>query len=97
MELLRNNKEVYYYSDTKKECDFVIKENLKVTGAIQVTKSIDKETTKQREINGLVEALKRFKLSKGLILTEDEFKDIGNEGLKISVRPVWFWLLNKKE
>lgn len=96
LELLRNNKEIYYYSDTKKECDFIIKENLRITEAIQVTKSTENETTKQREINGLVEAIKKFKLSKGLILTEDEFEDTTHKNLKITIRPIWFWLLNKE-
>lgn len=96
LELLRDNKEIYYYSN-KNECDFVIKQNLRITEAIQVTKSMGGEAAKQREINGLAEALKKFKLGKGLILTEDEFEDITHEGLKIMVRPIWFWLLNKEE
>lgn len=97
LELIRNNKEIYYYSNSGKECDFVIKENLKVTGAVQVTKSLEDEKTKEREIQGLVKALEEFRLSKGFILTEDEFKDINHKGLKILVRPIWFWLLNKEE
>jgi len=96
LELLRGNKEIYYHSDSEKECDFVIKENLKVTEAIQVTKSLEDKKTKEREIEGLAKALEKFNLSKGLILTEDKFKNISYKGLKILVRPVWFWLLNKK-
>ncbi len=95
LELIRDNNEVYYYSTPKSECDFVIKDNLKVTKAIQVTKNL--EETKQREINGLIETLKEFKLQKGLIITEDEFEDIVHEGFKISIRPIWAWLLNKEE
>jgi len=51
------------------------------------------QETKDREINGLLEALKEFKLKHGLILTynqEDEFKI---EDKIIKVIPVWKWLL----
>ncbi len=94
LELLRNNKEVYYYSEAKRECDFIIKENLKVVEAIQVTKSL--ENTREREVEGLIMVLKRFKLKTGLILTQDEFNDVNHGRFKISIRPIWFWLLNKK-
>jgi uncharacterized protein len=93
IELKRSSKEVFYYSD-KNECDFVIREKTKIKQAIQVCYDFD-ENNKKREINGLIEAMEKFKLKKGLILTfdqEDEFK-INNK--KISIKPVWKWLLKQ--
>jgi predicted AAA+ superfamily ATPase len=92
--LRRNHKDIFYFQE-KKECDFVIKEKEKITQAIQVCFDLNEET-KDREIYGLLEALKEFKLDKGLILTykqEDEFKV---EDKIIKVIPVWKWLLESK-
>ena len=89
--LRRKYKDIFYFQE-KKECDFVIKEKEKITQAIQICFDFNEET-KDREINGLLEALKEFKLKHGLILTynqEDEFKI---EDKIIKVIPVWKWLL----
>ena len=91
IELKRRGKEIYYYKD-KKECDFVLREGIKIRDAIQVCFEFNEEN-KEREITGLLEAMNKFKLKEGLILTydqDDEFK-LGNK--KIKVIPVWRWLL----
>ena len=93
LELKRNEDEIYYFSE-KGECDFVIREGAKITRAMQVCYEIN-DNNKNREINGLVEAMDKFKLKEGLILTynqEDEFKVKDN---KIKILPVWKWLLEK--
>ncbi|OGC08955.1 AAA family ATPase [candidate division WOR-1 bacterium RIFCSPLOWO2_12_FULL_45_9] len=91
VELKRRAKEVYYYKG-KKECDFIIREKGKITEAIQVTQRIevDNET---RELGGMSEALERFRLKTGLIITEDQAgeKKIGSK--KIKIMPAWKWLL----
>ena len=89
--LRRKYKEILYFQE-KRECDFVIKEKEKITKAIQVCFDFNEET-KNREISGLLEALKEFKLKHGLILTynqEDEFKI---DSHIVRVMPVWKWLL----
>jgi len=96
LELKRSNKEIYYHSD-KKECDFLIKEKLKIFKAVQVTVNIKNEKTKEREIKGLIESLKKYNLNDGIILTEDEFANLIFDDFKIKIRPLWFWLLNKEE
>jgi len=91
--LRRKHKNIFYFQD-KNECDFVIKEKEKITQAIQVCYDLNEEN-KEREINGMLEALKEFKLNKGLILTfkqDDEFKV---ENKTIKVLPVWKWLLDR--
>ena len=91
IELKRRDKEIYYYRE-KAECDFIIKEKNKITQAIQVCFSVDKEN-KKREINGLIEVMKKFNLKKGLILTYDQEEKKKIEGKEIILQPVWKWLL----
>jgi uncharacterized protein len=95
LELKRRNYEIYYYtSKNGHECDFVIKEGLKITQAIQVTKEMTDEKTRQREFKGLIEAMKELKLESGLILTENEEDEVLEDGFKIKIIPIWKWLLN---
>jgi len=96
LELLRMKKEIFYFRG-KKECDFVVREGIKITQAIQVCYDFNKET-KEREISGLSEAMTQFKLKEGLILTydqEDEIKIKGKKVKKIIIKPVWKWLLGQ--
>jgi predicted AAA+ superfamily ATPase len=89
---LRKKYENIFYFQEENECDFVIKEKEKITHAFQVCFDFN-QNNKEREIHGLVEALKKFKLKEGLILTynqEDNFK-IGD--IIIQLLPVWKWLL----
>ncbi len=96
LELKRDNKEIYYHK-LKKECDFIIKKNLVIIEAIQVTISLNDPKTKKREFNGLIEALNEYNLKEGLIITEDQYEDLIMDGYRIKIRPLWFWLLNKKD
>ena len=91
LELKRRNKEICYHKE-KSECDFVIKDKLKIIQAIQVTQNLD-ESNKNREIEGTLEALKKYKLKKGLILTYNQDEEINIDNKKIIVEPVWKWLL----
>lgn len=92
LELKRRSKTVYYHQD-KRECDFVIKEKNSITQAIQVCWSLYDDTTKQREINGLLDAMTAYQLQEGLILTEDESDRLTIEDKVITIMPVWLWLL----
>lgn len=93
VELIRRNKEIYYHLD-KKECDFVIKEKLKITEVIQVALSLSNQLTKTRELNGLLDAMRKYKLKEGLILTLEDEEIIKISDKKIIVRPVWKYLLD---
>jgi len=95
IELKRKNKEIYYFSE-KKECDFLVKDGTKITEAIQVSDEINGKN-RDREINGLVEALEKFKLKEGLILTYDQEEEIKEKGKTIVIKPVWKWLLENKD
>jgi len=93
IELDRLGKEVYYWKD-KYECDFLVKEGAKITQAFQVSFELE---NKEREVNGLLEALNAFKLKEGLVLTED-FEDVEKISKKtIIYKPLWKWLLSNKK
>ncbi|MDD3525729.1 MAG: ATP-binding protein [Bacteroidales bacterium] len=92
VELMRREKDIYFHQG-QKECDFVIKESLRITQVIQVCRSLKDEKTRQREIDGLLEAIKTYNLNDGLILTEDEDFETEADGFKINVQPVWKWFL----
>jgi len=94
IELVRRGNEIYYHAK-KNECDFIIKEGLKITKAIQVCLILDNAVTKKREVDGLIEAMKEYKLKEGLILTLDKEEGIVVEDKKITIKPVWKWLLEK--
>ena len=78
-----------YYHKQKGECDFLIKEGLKITQAIQVCLSIEEEEVKAREVRGLTEAMEIYGLKRGVILTLDEEMQLDN----IDVIPAWKFLL----
>jgi predicted AAA+ superfamily ATPase len=46
-----------------------------------------------RELGGLMEAMDRYDLQEGIILTEDTEDVFDKDGRKIIVKPVWKWLL----
>ncbi|MFH1637287.1 MAG: ATP-binding protein [Candidatus Woesearchaeota archaeon] len=88
---LKSQGNVFYYSG-KYECDFLVLERNTVKSAIQVCWELTREN-KERETNGLIEVMDKFKLKKGLILTNDQEEEIKVKQKTIIVRPVWKWLL----
>ncbi|MCK5698522.1 MAG: ATP-binding protein [Candidatus Aenigmarchaeota archaeon] len=91
IELKRRNNNIYYHKD-KYECDFIITENKTVLTAIQVTLNL--KNNKEREYRGLLEALDKYKLDTGLILTENEEYEEIVQNKKIIIKPIWKWLLD---
>lgn len=92
VELKRREKEIFYYSD-KYECDFLVRGGNKIREIVQVTYELN-EKNREREVKGLIEALNKFKLKEGLILTYDQEEQFEEKGKKIKILPVWKWLLN---
>jgi predicted AAA+ superfamily ATPase len=93
IELKRRGHEIFYHQG-KGECDFVIRNGYSIHQAIQVCYSFDNESTKKREVNGLVEALKEYKLVEGLILTMDYEELCTVDDLTIKIVAVWRWLIS---
>lgn len=93
IELKRTGYEIFYY-ENKNECDFVIKDENKIIGAIQVCYMFHKDN-KKREINGLLEAMDKFHLKTGILLTSEQEDEISAHNKKIIVMPVWKWMVTK--
>lgn len=92
IELKRRGGDLFYHSD-KKECDFIVRHEARITQAYQVTVSISDTKTRKREISGLLEAMNTYGLSEGYIITMDEKETIQvDEGI-IHVVPAWEWML----
>jgi len=87
------NCEVFYYSG-KKECDFLLLENRKVIQAVQVCYELS-EDNKKREISGLIEAMEKYHIKEGLILTYNQEDNLKIKKNKISIIPLWKWLLDR--
>ena len=92
LNLRRLENEIFYHKN-KFECDFLIKKEDKITQAIQVCFDLGDESTKEREIKGLTEAMNEHKLKKGILLNYDEEYEINFKSKTIYIIPVWKWLL----
>lgn len=92
LHLKMKNKEIYFHKHTK-ECDFIIREGNQIIQAIQVTTSLSDEEVKNREFNGLIEAMNLYNLKEGFILTENEQGSTKINGYSIIILPIWKWLL----
>ena len=92
LNLIRTGKELFYHKG-KHECDFVIRNGMKIVEAIQVTASLENSDTYKREINGLLDAMNCYNLNKGIILTDSDEKTINIDEKEIIVLPVWKWLM----
>jgi len=96
LELKRDSCEIYFHKQ-KYECDFVLKQGTKIAAVLQVCVSLQDESTKERELKGLVEAMESYGLEQGFILTENDkvFTMQLHDKYIVYVIPIWWWLLNK--
>ncbi|MBU0489516.1 MAG: ATP-binding protein [Bacteroidetes bacterium] len=92
LQLRREGKSVFYHRG-KHECDFIIQDKGKINLAVQVSQSLDSNSTRDREMRGLLEAMDTYNLNESLILTHDEEDTIKIGDKTINVIPVWNWLL----
>jgi len=95
LELKRREYNIYYFKGIK-ECDFILRDNMQTLAAIQVCVELYDPSTKTREMAGLLEAMDKFSLSNGLIITENEeyveTLEMNNKKYIIWVKPIWKWL-----
>ena len=97
LELVRRKNiltEIFYWKNEKQqEVDFVISEKTEPSKLIQVCADVSNDDTKEREVKGLLAAMKVFGLEKGTIITDDfEGEELVGEK-KIQYLPLWNWLL----
>jgi predicted AAA+ superfamily ATPase len=93
LELKRRGGELFFHKD-KKECDFIVQRGTHVTEAIQVCIEVN-ESNKEREINGLLEAMNYYNLKEGSIVTLNQNEKLENDGKHIHILPAYEFLLNK--
>ena len=94
IELQRRGCELYYSSE-KYECDFLVKENLHITEAIQVTYALNEDNF-TREMCGLTEAMHKFNIPKGTLIVVDDNKYPVELPRGVTVVPAYEWLLTKE-
>ncbi|MDP5171458.1 MAG: ATP-binding protein [Bacteroidia bacterium] len=92
LELRRQYREIYYFSE-QKECDFLVFERGALRGAIQVCYHLSAENL-SRELDGLWEAMNHFQLSRATLITFDQSDQFEQQGKIIDVIPAWKFLLN---
>lgn len=96
IELKRRGYDVYYYKD-KHGCDFVARKEQHTEAVFQVSKELYDPDTKKREFAGLVEAMQRFDLTSGTIITlNEDYTEIlinNNHELNVAIVSIWRWLL----
>jgi predicted AAA+ superfamily ATPase len=91
IELLRRGKSVYFFKNPK-ECDFIIEERGKITGAVQVCFELTQQN-RERELGGLVSAMSTHGLDSGTILTYHQEETIETGDASVRVLPAWKWLI----
>jgi len=84
----RSFQEIQYYQTKDSECDFVVKWNEDIIGAVQVCWELNSDTL-AREITGLKNALAETNAPKGVLLTWNQ-EDVLE---RIEVLPVWKWMM----
>jgi len=73
-----------YFHQNHGECDFLLKQGLHITTAIQVCYELTDQNRK-REVRGLLSALSKFDLNEGYIVTLNQNESITIEGKTIFV------------
>lgn len=87
------NERVYFYNDNV-EVDFYIPDD---ELAIQVSFSIDNDTTRAREVEALTKLPRVHPCKRRIILTYDEEYVIEDEYGTIEVLPCWKWMLSMED
>jgi len=82
------NDTIFYYKNGK-ECDFVVFDRDKPSYCIQVCYDISQSATKEREIAGLLSALKYFNMETGYIITAEQEENLFIENKQIFIKPAY--------
>jgi predicted AAA+ superfamily ATPase len=95
LDLKRRGLDAYYWKSKQgKEVDFVVRRGRKVEEAIQVSFDLRDSKTMEREIEGLRSAQKELGAKRLVVVTDDEEKEIKENGLHVEIVPLWKWLVN---
>ena len=91
--LRRQSKEIYYVTTPAGyEVDFYLPESRLL---LQVCQELNAPDTREREIRAMIDGLRTYNLTHGLILTDQAAEPIVQDGLTIEVHSVAQWLLTQ--
>ncbi|MBO4424741.1 MAG: ATP-binding protein, partial [Spirochaetales bacterium] len=85
--------DIYYYSGTSGEADFLVCKGNKVIQIIQVSYDISDKKTLDREIKGLLLASAATKCDNLLLITDHEEREEVIKNKIITIVPAYSWLL----
>lgn len=83
---------ITYYSGTK-ECDFIVQHEQRAKALYQVCWDMQDTPTRQREIEGIIEASRMTKCDNLFIITHDNEDTIIQDGKTINMIPAWKWMI----
>lgn len=86
IELRRRTKNIWYYSESSFECDFLYGHDSVPENAVQVCYELTNEN-REREVRGLVETCRKFPGVKPLIVTFNQKDKISYDGMIIKAIP----------
>lgn len=93
LHLRKSGKDIFFFNENKHECDFVQMKKGKVVKLLQVCLQITQDN-RLREVNGLIEAMRYFNFTKGMIITANQQDTIISDNMEIEIVPAWKFLLN---
>jgi len=94
LHLVQQGKEVFYWKN-RNECDFLVRATRGPGEAIQVSHTMTEEV-RDRELKGLLEAMEKFEIKSGLVVTGDYEARKRHRGKTVRFVPLWKWLLTDK-
>ncbi len=86
LEILKRGGKAFYFRE-KRECDFIVG-----NCAVQVAYELN-DGNREREMEGVIEAIEKNKLERGIVLTYNSEESIETGGKEIKVMPAWKWCL----
>ncbi len=92
LELKRRGLEIFYYEGGR-ECDFVTRSPNNQWMAMQVSFELNEENA-EREMGGLVEACEILGIKEGVVITNDEERELKADGIKVYINPAWKWMIS---
>jgi hypothetical protein len=92
LEAYRTGTQLFYWDNGRAECDFVVKQGRRIVLAVQVCQQLH-VGNEEREVAGLLEAMRECGLTEGLIVTDAEEDERTLHGKIIKILPAWKWLL----
>jgi uncharacterized protein len=93
LQLRRKHREIFYYKQ-KQEVDFCFYNENKEMELINVCYSLGDQQTRQRETDGLKEAMIALDVKHSVLINNNLEEDISVDDRTITIIPLWKWLLN---